>query len=491
MMIEAHATLEWIGLGSLTTSIQPRSIRETSVVRLVESMGRTGFLPQFPIVVSVLEDGYRLLAGHHRVEAARRREIERIPALLYSDLTSDDEWRIAVETNRAHEAATLPTFVDDAELVWKLAETGKNQETIATIMGWSRGQVSQYAMLKQICPDAWRMIATTFVDNGSRGSEEEVAENATMVASPFQERILREIVTLTAPQQLELVKLLLKDPKAKADYRKRAERYKARNALLDEAQRELKHVSPDLLQRALTEMEKGHYDAEWLAQKQPGERFRKLIAQLLDEHAQKQNYTLYQARFQDIHDPIPPESLDWIITDPPYGQDALPLYEDLAAWAHQKLKPGGNLAVLCGQSYLPTLCHLLSTHLTFHWCLAYLTPGGQAVHLWQRNVNSFWKPVLWFVKGTSDLWCVGDVARSAVNDNDKTLHQWGQSESGMLDLVERLTAQGETICDPCMGAGTTGVAALTLGRKFIGIESEEETYATAEKRLRTLQQPTR
>src|SRR6516162_3929491 len=101
MMIEAHATLEWIGLGSLTTSIQPRSIRETSVVRLVESMGRTGFLPQFPIVVSVLEDGYRLLAGHHRVEAARRREIERIPALLYSDLTSDDEWRIAVETNRA------------------------------------------------------------------------------------------------------------------------------------------------------------------------------------------------------------------------------------------------------------------------------------------------------------------------------------------------------------------------------------------------------
>ena len=32
-----------------------------------------------------------------------------------------------------------------------MAETGKKQDTIAEIMGWSRSQVSQYAMLKQLC----------------------------------------------------------------------------------------------------------------------------------------------------------------------------------------------------------------------------------------------------------------------------------------------------------------------------------------------------
>jgi hypothetical protein len=63
--------------------------------------------------------------------------------------------------------------------------------TIAEIMGWSRSQVSQYAMLKEIDTQAWHLIATTFADHGSNSADEEVADNATVVASPFGERILR------------------------------------------------------------------------------------------------------------------------------------------------------------------------------------------------------------------------------------------------------------------------------------------------------------
>ena len=122
-------------------------------------------------------------------------------------------------------------------MVWKLAETGKNQETIAGIMGWSRGQVSQYAMLKEIDTQVWHIIATTFAESGSSEKDDEVAGNATVVASPFGERILREIVALTAVQQLELVRLLVKDPKDKGEYKKKAEIYRARNALTEEARR--------------------------------------------------------------------------------------------------------------------------------------------------------------------------------------------------------------------------------------------------------------
>lgn len=41
----------------------------------------------------------------------------------------------------------------------------------------------------------------------------------------------------------------------------------------------------------------------------------------------------------------------------------------------------------------------------------------------------------------------------------------------------------QMICDPFMGSGTTGVAAVKMGRKFIGIEREPKYFAIACKRI--------
>ena len=51
----------------------------------------------------------------------------------------------------------------------------------------------------------------------------------------------------------------------------------------------------------------------------------------------------------------------------------------------------------------------------------------------------------------------------------------------MLDLVE--LSNGEVIADPFMGSGTTGVAAVQMGRKFIGIEREPKYFDIACKRI--------
>lgn len=143
---------------------------------------------------------------------------------------------MAVATNRAHEAATPPTFVDDAELVWKLVETGKRQETIAAIMGWkAQSMVSQYYALRKIIPEGWKLIITAFRNEVESQENGHVIGTISRVINPFSEGILREIVNLTHPQQLELIKALIKDPTAKGAYRNQAERYRARNALIDEA----------------------------------------------------------------------------------------------------------------------------------------------------------------------------------------------------------------------------------------------------------------
>ena len=54
-------------------------------------------------------------------------------------------------------------------------------------------------------------------------------------------------------------------------------------------------------------------------------------------------------------------------------------------------------------------------------------------------------------------------------------------------LVSRAAIQGATVLDAFMGSGTTGDAAVTLDRKFIGIEKDPKYFDIACKRIEDAQ----
>jgi site-specific DNA-methyltransferase (adenine-specific) len=68
-------------------------------------------------------------------------------------------------------------------------------------------------------------------------------------------------------------------------------------------------------------------------------------------------------------------------------------------------------------------------------------------------------------------------------DGGKRVHPTQKPIAVMRECINWAASEAQTILDPFMGSGTTGVAALQLGRKFIGIEIDETYFSIACKRI--------
>lgn len=177
-------------------------------------------------------------------------------------------------------------------------------------------------------------------------------------------------------------------------------------------------------------------------------------------------------------------SVDAIITDPPYPREYVPLMEDLSRLAAKILKPGRPLVAMLGHAYLPQYYELLAKHLTYHWTIADVLGGANSVqHQWSAFVG--WKPMLVFTNGPAQLpYYFLDTVRSP--GPDKEYHVWGQDVKTFEILIYRFTPPGGRVCDPFLGGGTTGVAALRMQREFVGFDNEAEAIATSLNRLSTV-----
>ena len=201
------------------------------------------------------------------------------------------------------------------------------------------------------------------------------------------------------------------------------------------------------------------------------------------------HYEITQCDIRDYVHKIPAHSIDTIITDPPYEKDALPLYEHLRDFAAHVLKPGGNMFVLTGNMYLPTVMEYLSAGDTirYNWTLCYRMHGASMI-MQRHGVHQTWKPILWYVKGNRDSEFVQDVFDVAtLKEQDDRYHKWGQNELAFVALVNKLAYPGDVLCDPFLGGGTTAVAAIERGCTFFGADVDWDCVSTTRERLSGIQ----
>lgn len=187
--------------------------------------------------------------------------------------------------------------------------------------------------------------------------------------------------------------------------------------------------------------------------------------------------------FRQLGKTIDENSVDLIVTDPPYVSGQLSIFADLSAFAGRVLKPGGSLFCMAGTYYLPEIISALSQHLSYHWLIPFLLAGNGSL-IRTRRVVAGHKPVLWFVKGRYEGRTFGDVVVGI--GKDKRFHHWGQSESGFDLLIDRYSKAGDLVVDPFVGGGTTAAVAWKAGRRFVGFDIDENAIKMTRLRVSNL-----
>lgn len=217
------------------------------------------------------------------------------------------------------------------------------------------------------------------------------------------------------------------------------------------------------------------------------------------------DFTIHQGDAVEWLDSLPEESIDLIITDPPYESlekhrakgtttrlkhsaassndwfDIFPnaRFEDLFRAMYRALKPDTHLYMLCDQE-----------------TMFFAKPIGEACGF------KFWKPIMWdkmkigmgyhyraryemilfFEKGKRKL---RDLSIPDVLEVPR-VHR-GYPTEKPVDLLKTLVGQsaapGETVADPFMGSGSTGEAAGAMGCNFAGNDKSKKAVDITRVRL--------
>lgn len=99
--------------------------------------------------------------------------------------------------------------------------------------------------------------------------------------------------------------------------------------------------------------------------------------------------------------------------------------------------------------------------------------SGQFELIWSKQTH---KRVILRVKAVNTNWV---TVKEAVG------HPTQKPISLMRLIIEKYTKPGDTVFDPYMGSGTTGVACVQSNRNFIGIEIDQHYFSIAENRIAT------
>lgn len=181
--------------------------------------------------------------------------------------------------------------------------------------------------------------------------------------------------------------------------------------------------------------------------------------------------TLYLGDCRDVLPTL--GKVDLVCTDPPYG---IGIASNPVRQAHEKL----DWDAVTPTAELIAQCIASADHAIIWGGNYFGLPPAQCFLVWDKM-----QPEEFSLAMCEQAWTnikrPAKLFRKSVLSYEK--HHPTQKPVALMEWCLRW-AEAETVLDPFMGSGTTGVAALKLGKSFIGIEREPTYFETAVRRLR-------
>lgn len=205
---------------------------------------------------------------------------------------------------------------------------------------------------------------------------------------------------------------------------------------------------------------------------------------------------------------LPAESVDALVTDPPYGigfdydgaREVANNPADYWGWLRPRyeealgcVRPGGFVAVWQTQLNYPHFWDWFGKGIRIY------AACKNFVQLRKTPINYGYDPVVMFYKvGAEPIRPIGwkrnldfFVANTAnmKTRQDSKGHPCPRPLDAVREVIANFVIEGGTVLDPFMGSGTTGVACLQTGRNFVGVEKEPDYFTIAEKRIAQAEGP--
>ncbi len=217
-----------------------------------------------------------------------------------------------------------------------------------------------------------------------------------------------------------------------------------------------------------------------------------------NRYFETENGILYNAEVLETLKNFPPESMNLILTDPPYGVlpngkpndkfkwDNIDLVGFTNSWFNlvkQLLGANSFMFTFWSQKYFNKGVNIFNPQRIIFWHYKNLTLGGNGDFAYD------YEPIFVMKKGKAKLIsgkhsCVLEYTKPQSNfKNDKLVHPAQKPLKLIKQLVMISSAENDLVLDCFAGSGTTLVACEELNRRWIGIELNEEYCEIAKRRI--------